>query len=50
MIIRYPSNYLMLDNLNVTLEVEKNSQDELEVNGYTKRGLIANNQLGILLT
>jgi hypothetical protein len=36
----------MIENLNVTLEVEKNAQDELEVNGLTRRALINNSQLG----
>jgi hypothetical protein len=36
----------MIENLNVTLEVEKNSQEELEANGLSRRVLINNSQLG----
>jgi hypothetical protein len=46
MTIRYFPNYNMIGNLNVTLEIEKNSQEELEVNGLTRRVLINNSQLG----
>jgi formylmethanofuran dehydrogenase subunit E len=36
----------MLDNFNVTLDIRKNSQDEIEVNGFNRRTLINNNLLG----
>ncbi len=49
MIIRYSFNYNMIDNFNVSLELTKNAQDEIEVNGYNRRTLINNNLIGIIL-
>lgn len=46
MIIRYLSDYSMLENLNVTLDIKKNSQGEIEVNGFNRRTLINNNFFG----
>jgi hypothetical protein len=36
----------MQDNFNVTLDIKKNSQNEIEVNGLNRRTLINNNLLG----
>jgi hypothetical protein len=39
----------MQDNFNVTLDIRKNSQNEIEVNGFNRRTLINNNLLGMRL-
>jgi hypothetical protein len=36
----------MNENLKVSLEITRNTQDELEVNGLTRRAIINNSQLG----
>jgi hypothetical protein len=36
----------MIDNFNVNLDIRKNNQDEVEVNGFTRRTLLNNNFLG----
>jgi hypothetical protein len=36
----------MQDNFNVTLDINKNAQNEIEVNGFNRRTLINNNLLG----
>jgi hypothetical protein len=36
----------MIDNLNVSINIEKNPQDELEVNGLNRRALINGASIG----